>query len=209
MSEAVLAARNHHRAAADLDPVDAARVTERTGIELRGPADLDALRYLDLSAPSDEAVATEMACERPRRRSGRRILRHASVRREHAHLPRRTRSGAAGGHDLELIEDAEIRTKRRDVGLGIEQHVRRLSSVVVRLDRQQRSLDAERGEQTLLLRIWLDGRHRLLHAAEGDRACLVALELDRDEAAPRLEAGPPALGGPAEHERRPEHRMSR
>src|SRR5688500_16002623 len=84
-----LAARDGHRGAADLDRLDRVGGAGCPRVERRGPADLRALLDLDLLAPRDEPVPSQVARERARGRSRRRVLADPVERREHPHLPAR------------------------------------------------------------------------------------------------------------------------
>ena len=63
--EPELAAGDDHRRAAHLDPLDLLGAPVHARVELRGAADLDALRDLDLVAERDPPVPREMQGERP------------------------------------------------------------------------------------------------------------------------------------------------
>ena len=76
-------------------------------------------------------------------------------------------------------------------------------AVVVELDGQLGPVDPERGEHEPLVGC-LDGRHRLAHPPEHDRAALVPLERDRDGPGARLQLDDPALERRTEHECGPE-----
>ena len=80
-------------------------------------------------------------------------------------------------------------------------------SVVVALDRQLRPGDAECGEQRVRLGIRLHARNGLDHAPKAERAGLVPLELDGNDAHARLELDDVALQRRPEHPGRAERRM--
>src|SRR5213593_1637284 len=87
--EAELAPRDDDGRAADLDAVDAVALADHARVQRRRPADLRALRDLDLVAEADSPVAREMDGERPGGGARRGILRYAVRGSEHARLPAR------------------------------------------------------------------------------------------------------------------------
>src|SRR6266849_6426868 len=89
ISETELAARDDDGRAADLDALDRLGGAVDACVERGRPANLGALRDLDLVAESDAAVPGEVKRERARGRAGRRVFGDPERRAEHPRLPTR------------------------------------------------------------------------------------------------------------------------
>src|SRR5437763_15080089 len=81
-----LASRHEHGRTGDGHGVDLLLTAERSRAQHRRAADLPSLKDLDLLPEYHTAVAAQMQGQWTRRRSRRRVLRHAAERREHAIL---------------------------------------------------------------------------------------------------------------------------
>src|SRR5262245_26207924 len=179
------------------------------GVEDRRPPDLGALADLDLRAPGDDAVPSEVHREWAGGGTRGRILGHAERGDEHPGLPLRAGAGEAVRADAFVPgECGEVGAKRCDRVLVGKADVDVAWAVLVDVYGEQRLLDAERREQLLRPLVRLTWERRLLHPAEADAAGR-PLELQRDEALTRLEAHVVAVETLADEEGRPEDRVPR
>src|SRR3954470_9688093 len=141
--DAELAASHDDGGAADFDALDRIGRAVDARVERRGPADLLALRDLDLVAERDAAVPGEMERERPRGGAGGGVLCDAEHRAEHPRRPGEAVAGeavdAVGAERGELLL---VGLQRRYLLDGAERDEHVAQAVVVHLDREQR-LDPE------------------------------------------------------------------
>ena len=101
----------------------------------------------------------------------------------------------------------EVRPERGDLLDRPERDERVSHAVVVALDRQLGSADVQRTQEHVRVRIRLDARQRLAHPAEHDLPAPLAFELDRDDAALRLQLDHSALERRRQHPGGAETRM--
>ena len=209
LSDSELAVGDRDRRAADLDALDLVSGAVDPRVELRGAADLDALRDLDLLAERDPPVTREVQCQRPGRRPGRRILGDTARRREHPVLPPRALAGEAVEAERGRLQGqaGHVRPERRNLVLRAEADVHVPDAVVVELDRELRLLHSQDVQEPLLAVEGLDRRQRLLHAPEHDPPVL-ALEPHRNETRAGLELDLLERERRAEDERGAERRVT-
>ncbi len=195
--------------AAHLDPLDLLRASVHARVERRRPADLDALGDLDLVAEGDPPVPRDVERERPRGRARRRVLCDRTAGHEHPRLPPGPRAcDRVDAEQLVVVgQPPEVGLQRRHLLLGAQRDEHVVQSVVVHLDRELGTGDAECGEQAGLVRVWLDGRDGLLHPPEDDPSAF-PLEQNGHDPAPGLEPDHLELERPAEDEGRAERRVA-
>ena len=129
-------------------------------------------------------------------------------RGEHAQLPAPARTGEhVRADEAELRQRAEVRRERCDLLLAPKRDEDVLGAVVVQLERQLRTVHAQRREQLAPSGERVHRRHGLDHAPEDDPPRLVALEPHGHGAGAGLERDRAELERRPEHERGAERRV--